>query len=194
LINPERKATADPSTLRFAQDDRIAEKNSTSTFDEASARESSSVFSVEPAQGCRGDGGAADGRRVHGAAGAQAGRPHPEPLGTHRVGPFGLLQPLVDGAKSFLKEDIIPTGVYRPLLSAGAHHLAGVRAHVDRCGAVRRAERGPGGFDLFEISNLNIGLLVILGVTSIGVYGIALAGWSSNNKYSLLGSLGLRRS
>ena len=48
---------------------------------------------------------------------------------------------------------------------------------------------GPGGVDLFEISNVNIGLLVILGITSISVYGIALAGWSSNNKYSLLGSL-----
>ncbi len=45
------------------------------------------------------------------------------------------------------------------------------------------------GFDLFEISNINVGLLVILGITSMGVYGIALAGWSSNNKYSLLGSL-----
>ena len=48
---------------------------------------------------------------------------------------------------------------------------------------------GPGGFHFFEISDVNIGLLVILGITSIGVYGIALSGWSSNNKYSLLGSL-----
>jgi NADH-quinone oxidoreductase subunit H len=48
---------------------------------------------------------------------------------------------------------------------------------------------GPGGFHIFEISDVNIGLLVILGITSMGVYGVALAGWSSNNKYSLLGSL-----
>ncbi len=43
------------------------------------------------------------------------------------------------------------------------------------------------GVDIFQIANVNIGLLVILGITSIGVYGIALSGWSSNNKYSLLG-------
>jgi NADH-quinone oxidoreductase subunit H len=48
---------------------------------------------------------------------------------------------------------------------------------------------GPGGFHFFQISDVNIGLLIILGVTSVGVYGVALAGWSSNNKYSLLGSL-----
>ena len=109
--------------------------------------------------------------------------------GPTRVGPFGLLQPLVDGAKSFLKEDIIPTGVYRPLyllapiISLGC---ALISIAVVPFGA---PHSGPGGFDLFEISNINVGLLVILGVTSIGVYGIALAGWSSNNKYSLLGSL-----
>ena len=109
--------------------------------------------------------------------------------GPSRVGPFGLLQPLVDGAKSFLKEDIIPTAVYRPLyllapiiaLSCALISIAVVpfgEPHI-----------GPGGLDLFEISDLNIGLLVILGITSIGVYGVALAGWSSNNKYALLGSL-----
>jgi NADH-quinone oxidoreductase subunit H len=109
--------------------------------------------------------------------------------GPSRVGPFGLLQPLVDGAKSFLKEDIIPSGVYKPL-----YLLAPIIALACACisiGVVPFGEPGvgPGKFDLFEIANLNVGLLVILGVTSIGVYGVALAGWSSNNKYSLLGSL-----
>jgi len=144
---------------------------------------------LEPAQGGRGDGGDADGRRLHGVAGAQAGRTHPEPLGPSRVGPFGLLQPLVDGAKSFLKEDIIPTSVYKPL-----YLLAPILALA--CALISIAvvpfgepHIGPHGMDLFEISDVNIGLLVILGVTSIGVYGVALAGWSSNNKYALLGSL-----
>ena len=109
--------------------------------------------------------------------------------GPSRVGPFGLLQPLVDGAKSFLKEDLIPTAVYRPLyllapiISLGCALISIAVIPFGEPGA------GPGRFDLFEISNINIGLLVILGVTSMGVYGIALAGWSSNNKYSLLGSL-----
>ncbi len=109
--------------------------------------------------------------------------------GPNRVGPFGLLQPLVDGAKSFLKEDIIPTGVYRllyliaPIIALGC---ALISIGVVPFGA---PGIGPGQMDLFEIANVNIGLLVILVVTSIGVYGIALAGWSSNNKYSLLGAL-----
>jgi NADH-quinone oxidoreductase subunit H len=57
-------------------------------------------------------------------------------------------------------------------------------------GAITRVSlHGGPGVDMFELANVNIGLLVILGITSIGVYGIALSGWSSNNKYSLLGSL-----
>jgi NADH-quinone oxidoreductase subunit H len=109
--------------------------------------------------------------------------------GPSRVGPFGMLQPLVDGAKSFLKEDLIPTAVYRPLyllapvISLGCALISIAVIPFGKPGA------GPDHFDLFEIANINIGLLVILGITSMGVYGIALAGWSSNNKYSLLGSL-----
>ena len=109
--------------------------------------------------------------------------------GPSRVGPFGLLQPLVDGAKSFLKEDLIPTGVYKPLyLLAPIIALGSALVSIS---VIPFGEPGigPGGVDLFEISDVNIGLLVILGITSISVYGIALAGWSSNNKYSLLGSL-----
>lgn len=108
--------------------------------------------------------------------------------GPNRVGPFGLLQPLVDGAKSFLKEDLIPTAVYRPLYLLAP--MIALGCALISIGVVPfGAPMGPKGFDLFEVANVNIGLLVILGITSIGVYGIALAGWSSNNKYSLLGSL-----
>jgi len=109
--------------------------------------------------------------------------------GPSRVGPFGLLQPLVDGAKSFLKEDLIPTAVYKPLYLIAP--IIALGCALITIGVVPFGEPGigPKGMDLFDISNVNIGLLVILGITSIGVYGIALAGWSSNNKYSLLGSL-----
>ena len=110
--------------------------------------------------------------------------------GPSRVGPFGLLQPLVDGAKSFLKEDIIPTSVYRPLyLLAPILSLGCALISIAVVPFGSPSVQGPGGFRFFEISDVNIGLLVILGITSIGVYGIALSGWSSNNKYSLLGSL-----
>jgi NADH-quinone oxidoreductase subunit H len=108
--------------------------------------------------------------------------------GPSRVGPFGLLQPLMDGAKLFLKEDLMPLAVERPLFIVApmiALTCALVSVAVVPFGALTRVH----GVDLFEVANVNIGLLVILGITSIGVYGIALSGWSSNNKYSLLGSL-----
>ena len=108
--------------------------------------------------------------------------------GPSRTGPFGLLQPLADGIKLFLKEDMMPLAVDRPLFLIApmiALVCALVSISVVPFGAVTRVN----GVDLFQVSDLNIGLLIILGVTSIGVYGIALSGWSSNNKFALLGSL-----
>jgi NADH-quinone oxidoreductase subunit H len=108
--------------------------------------------------------------------------------GPSRVGPFGLLQPLADGIKLFLKEDLMPLAVERPLFILApmiALSCALISVAVVPFGAITRVH----GVDIFEIANVNIGLLVILGITSIGVYGITLSGWSSNNKYSLLGSL-----
>jgi NADH-quinone oxidoreductase subunit H len=108
--------------------------------------------------------------------------------GPSRTGPFGLLQPLADGIKLFLKEDMMPLAVARPLFIIApmiALVCAMVSISVVPFGALTLVK----GVDIFQVANVNIALLVILGITSIGVYGIALSGWSSNNKFALLGSL-----
>lgn len=108
--------------------------------------------------------------------------------GPSRTGPFGLLQPLADGIKLFLKEDLLPLAAERPLFIIApiiALACSLVSISVVPFGAVQHLK----GVDMFAVADLNIGLLVILGITSIGVYGIALSGWSSNNKFALLGSL-----
>src|ERR1043165_3352655 len=109
--------------------------------------------------------------------------------GPSRVGPFGLLQPLADGLKFFFKEDITPPYVYRPL-----YLLAPVLSLSLSLCAIAVIPIGnnitiQGYTTALQVTDINVGLLVILGITSIAVYGVALAGWSSNNKYSLLGSL-----
>nr|MDP9267148.1 NADH-quinone oxidoreductase subunit NuoH [Acidobacteriota bacterium] len=109
--------------------------------------------------------------------------------GPTRVGPFGLLQPLADGLKFLLKEDIVPTNVYKPLYIAAP--MISVALALMSIAVVPFGENLRfGSFTTpAQITDVNIALLLLLGVTSVAVYGVALAGWSSNSKYSLLGSL-----
>ena len=109
--------------------------------------------------------------------------------GPSRVGPFGIWQPLADGLKFIFKEDLTPPYVNKPI-----YLLAPIISVTVALTAISVIPFGPwirvGDVHTpLQIADVNIGLLIILGITSIGVYGIALAGWSSNSKYSMLGSL-----
>jgi NADH-quinone oxidoreductase subunit H len=110
--------------------------------------------------------------------------------GPNRVGPLGLLQPLADVLKLLLKEDIIPTSADKLI-----HYLAPVIAVTISIVTIAVIPFSganpltPEMGDALVIANVDIGVLYILAVTSIAVYGITLAGWSSNSKYSLLGGL-----
>jgi NADH-quinone oxidoreductase subunit H len=110
--------------------------------------------------------------------------------GPYRVGPHGLLQPLADGLKFLFKEDPTPTGADK-----FAYFLAPFLALSLAITSIAVIPFGPKEFTIFgqstalAITNLNIGLLILFAITSMGVYGVALAGWSSNSKYSLLGGL-----
>ena len=109
--------------------------------------------------------------------------------GPYRVGPHGLLQPLADVIKLVTKEDLIPPYVNKPLYLA-APFLAITMALL----SISVIPFGPkisvlGHETYMQLTDLNIGVLFILAVSSMGVYGIALAGWASNNKYALIGGL-----
>jgi len=110
--------------------------------------------------------------------------------GPHRVGPHGLLQPLADGAKFLLKEDPTPSGVDK-----FTYFLAPLMALALALTSIAILPFGPDpirifGHDIFlGIVDLNIGILALFAITALSVYGVALAGWSSNSKYPLLGGL-----
>ena len=103
-------------------------------------------------------------------------------LGPMRVGPYGVLQAIADPIKLILKEDITPARADRMLFT-----LAPILSLVPAL--VVFSVVPFGGDELFYITDINVGLLFIISVTSIGVYGIILAGWASNSKYPLLASL-----
>jgi NADH-quinone oxidoreductase subunit H len=110
-------------------------------------------------------------------------------LGPNRAGPFGILQPLADGMKMFMKEEIIPNVSNKFLFILGPC-LAMLTACMTS--AVIPWGKGltiNGTVYQLQAADVNIGILYIFGVVSIGVYGIMIGGWASNNKYSLLGAL-----
>ena len=113
--------------------------------------------------------------------------------GPNRVGPFGLLQPLADGVKLLMKEDIIPKHVDKALFVLApflAFVVAMIGFAVIPWGGEFRWPWMPEGETIHcQIASIDIAMLYILAVGSLGVYGVVLAGWSSNNKYAFYGGM-----
>jgi NADH-quinone oxidoreductase subunit H len=109
--------------------------------------------------------------------------------GPNRVGPGGLLQPAADGLKNFMKEETLPAGVYKPIFML-APALSFIPALI-AWAVIPFAAPLPTRWGLVDmvVADLPIGYLYLVAISSLGVYGITLAGWSSNNKYALLGGL-----
>ncbi len=101
-------------------------------------------------------------------------------MGPNRVGPFGLLQPIADALKLLTKEIISPTAANQGLLRLGP-----VMAIMPALAAWVAVPFGPEAI----LANVNAGLLLILAITSLEVYGVIIAGWASNSKYAFLGAL-----
>ena len=110
-------------------------------------------------------------------------------IGPDRAGPFGILQPLADGLKFIMKEEIIPVVSNRflfilgPCIAMLTALMAGVLIPWGGTITIN------GQAYALQIADLNIGILYVFGVVSIGVYGIMIGGWASNNKFSLLGAI-----
>jgi NADH-quinone oxidoreductase subunit H len=110
-------------------------------------------------------------------------------LGPNRAGPFGILQPLADGVKMFMKEEIIPQVSNKFLFILGPS-IAMFTACITGAVIPWGTSLHIAGHDFsLQVTDINIGILYVMAVTSIGVYGIMIGGWASNNKYSLLGAL-----
>ena len=110
-------------------------------------------------------------------------------IGPDRAGPFGILQPVADGVKMFMKEEIIPDQADRALFILGpciamlTATMTGVVIPWGESLIINGKEY------ILQITDVNIGILYVFAVVSLGVYGIMIGGWASNNKFSLLGAL-----
>ena len=110
-------------------------------------------------------------------------------IGPNRAGPFGILQPMADGMKMFMKEEVIPGTSNRVLFIIGpalcilTSFMTGVVIPWGTAINIAGTEYP------LQITDVNIGILYLFGVVSMGVYGIMIGGWASNNKYSLLGAI-----
>jgi NADH-quinone oxidoreductase subunit H len=118
-------------------------------------------------------------------------------IGPNRAGPFGIFQPLADALKLFFKEDVVPLKADKWVYIA-APAFAMIPALIIWAtipfgcwpiGPNARLGCPPGSGNLLQLADVNIGVLYLLAITSLGVYGIAIAGWASNNKYSMLGGV-----
>jgi len=120
-------------------------------------------------------------------------------LGPNRTGPFGILQPVADGIKLFFKEELTPAGANKALFVA-APALAVITAFlavavVPYGGSVTLPRWGwmpdwlEGRRIFLQIADLDVGVLFLFAISSLGVYGIVMAGWAANNKYTLIGGL-----
>src|SRR5574343_463397 len=110
-------------------------------------------------------------------------------IGPNRSWKFGLLQPLADGGKFFFKEDFIPEKAEKFLFFFGPGLVMFISLIT---GAVipwgKSLNIGGQSFDL-QVANIDVGVLYLMGMVSIGVYGIMIGGWASNNKFALLGAI-----
>jgi NADH-quinone oxidoreductase subunit H len=111
-------------------------------------------------------------------------------IGPNRVGPFGLLQPLADGIKFIFKEEVVPNGANR-LLFRFAPAMAALPAMLTIAVIPFAGEIVLFGksYGKLSIADIDVGILYLLAIGSMGIYGIILGGWASNSKYSLLGGL-----